>query len=476
MRTKQIRWHEGMLVLPHHFQASEDNLRDWIRTTFDWLQPYAHGLIGMELTDASLADYEVRISRLICRFKDGTLCSSPENASLETISVRDLFQQHDELYIHAILPTVVPGRPNSAASQSQVESQHRYVTLTQPVEDLNSGDNSREIDFFELNVQLLAQPTTEPPSGYESIPVLKLRRSTQPGAVPEVDPTFLPPLLNCHASAALQQGILVPVCSQLGSFIKLQSEALKTRGGWLEASSPDNLRNIMLLHAANSSYPLLLALLESRILHPFQIYTELCRTIGQLSIARPDWEPPSLPKYDHDNLYQVFHNLQLELDAIFRADASAERVQRLPFIGTGNWLEVTFDADWFDPGHDFFIGIRSHMSPETLDRLFADSHLDWKLGSSRNIAQIYQNAESGITIQRLMGRQSALPSISDMTYYRVEDRGPYWNAISESGALALKVNDRFIRGSYTGKNTVVVVDPAGEERELSFDLFVVRHG
>ena len=476
MRTKQVRWHEGMLVLPHHFQASEDNLRDWICTTFSWLQPYGHGLVSIDLTEESLADYEVRIPQLTCRFKDGTLCSTPENSALDTISVRDLFQSHDELYVHALLPKVVPGRANSAASASQVESQHRYVTLPQRVDDLNSGDNSREIDLYQFNMQLLAQPTTNPPSGFESIPIVKLRRSTQPGAIPEIDPTFFPPLLNCHASPALQQGILIPICSQLGSFIKLQAESLRTRGGWLEASSPDSLRNIMLLQAANSSYPFLLALLESRILHPFQIYTEFCRTVGQLSIARPDWEPPSLPSYDHDNLYHVFHGLQLELDAVFQADAAAERVQRLPFIGTGNWLEVSFDSDWFSPGHDFYIGIRSQMSAETLDRLFADSHLDWKLGSSQSIAQIYQNAESGITIQRLAGRQSALPNISDTTYYRVEDRGPYWAAITESGTLALKVNDRFIRGSYTGKSTVMVVDPNGEEREISFDLFVVKHG
>lgn len=476
MPTKQIRWHEGMLVLPHHFQASEDNLRDGIRTTFDWLQPYSHGLISIEVTEASLADYEVRIPRLTCRFKDGTLSSTPENSTLDVLSVRELFQEHDELYVFALLPNVVPGRPNSAASKAQAEVQHRYIRLTQRVEELNSGENSRDVEFYEFNLQLVAQPNTDPPSGFESLPLLKLRRSTQPGAVPEIDPTFVPPLLNCRASNSLQEGILIPICSQLGSFIKTQSEALQTRGGWLEASSPDNLRSIMLLNGANSSYPLLLALLESRLLHPFQIYTELCRTIGQLSIARQDWEPPSLPKYDHENLYEVFRNLQVELDTIFQADGAAERVQRMPFIGTGNWLEVSCDSSWFTPGHEFFIGIRSQLSPETLDRLFADSHLDWKLGSSQNIAQIFQNAESGISIHRLTGRQSALPSITDMTYYRVEDRGPYWNAISESGALALKVNDRFIRGSYTGKNTVTVVDQHGDESELSFDLFVVKHG
>lgn len=476
MRSKQVCWHEGMLVLPHHFQSAEENLRDWMAATFDWLQPCSYGLLSLEVNEPALADFEVRIPSLSARYKDGTLVSVPENANLDVLNVRDEFLIHPELYIHLLLPNAVAGRANTAPSLGEAGSQHRFASITMRREELNSGENSREVDFYDFNLQLKASPSLEPTSGFESLPLMKLRRSSQPGAVPERDPSYIPPVLNCACVPGLYQRILLPICSQLGSYIKTQSEAIRTGGGWDEASSPANLRRIMQLNAANSAYPYLLARLEGRLWHPFDAYAELCRVVGQLSIARSDWEPPPLPKYDHDELGEVFRAIQAEIDAIFRADAAAARIQRYPFVGTGSWLEVSLDSEWLEGDFELYIGIKSELQPETLDRLFADSHLDWKLGSSRTIAQIYQNAESGLQVQRFSSRQSALPQLKGVTYFRVEDAGLYWQQLLESPTLALKVNDRFIRGSYTGKNALTVVDQQGAESVLTFDLFVLKNG
>ncbi|MFK7822384.1 MAG: type VI secretion system baseplate subunit TssK [Planctomycetaceae bacterium] len=474
MRTRQVAWQEGMMVLPHHFQSAELNQRDWLATSSSWLNQYAYGIRTLDLNYAALENFEVRIPRLEARLKDGTLVSVPDNATLETLDVRAAFEGHQQLYVFLRLPNVVPGRPNAQKLNGHRSEVVRYLTTRETLEEMNSGGNSREIETQQLNVHLSAQPTLEAPGGFESLPLFRLRRSLQPGAVPELDTQFIPPVLAVNAFPALQQNLLLAVCSQLGSFIKTQAQSLKTLGGWQESTQPQVQRSILQLHTVNSVYPLLVQLFQSQGLHPFKAFTELCRTVGQLSIFRPDWEPPTLPGYDHDNLYDVFNAVKLEIESIFQSNGVSSQVLRFPFVPTATCLEVGVEEDWLGEGYEFFIGIQSDLPAADLERLFAEKHLDWKLGSGHSIDQIYQNGESGLGIQRVE-RQSTLPTLKSMTYFRIENTGPYWQQLAMSRSLAVKVNDRFLHDTTTPERTITVVDEAGNLNSLGLDLFVLKH-
>lgn len=462
------------MVLPHHFQSAELNQQDWLATSGSWLNQYAYGLRTLDLNYAALENFEVRIPRLEARLKDGTLVSVPDNGTLETLDVRAVFEGHQQIYVFLRLPNIVPGRPNAQVLNGHRSEVVRYLTTRETREELNAGSNSREIETQQLNVQLSAQPTLEEPGGFESLPLFRLRRSLQPGAVPELDTQFIPPLLAAHAFPALQQNLLLAICSQLGSFIKTQAQSLKTLGGWQESTQPQVQRSILQLHTVNSVYPLLVQLFQSRGLHPFKAYTELCRTVGQLSIFRADWEPPTLPGYDHDNLYHVFNTVKLEIESIFQSNGVSSQVLRFPFVRKTNCLEVAIEQEWLEDGHEFFIGIQSDLSDADLERLFEEKHLDWKLGSSHAIDQIYLNGESGLGIRRVE-RQSLLPTLKSTTYFRVENSGPYWQQLATSRALAIKVNDRFLQEGASHDRTITVTDEAGNLNSLGFDLFVLNH-
>lgn len=474
MQTKPVRWYEGMLVLPHHFQAADEYWHEAVTTNADWLNPYSYGIRSLRLHAGSLANYEVRIVELQCRLKDGTLVSVPDNGQLAVLDVRPSFEHAQAVYVHLLLPRISAGRPNSAHDRESLQSHQRYVCDTVSRDEVNSGGNARDVDTNEFNFTLRAMENHEIPAGYESIPILRLRRSDQPGAVPELDPNYIPPLLACQSFPVLHQDILISISSQVGSFIKRLAEKLGTQGGWNEIGSPQVMQSVLQISAANASYPVLQQLFHSRLLHPFQAYVEICRLIGQLSFSRPNWEPPSLPMYDHDRLADVFSALRAELDSIISSQTGTGRLLRFPFVGTGEWLEVGLESDWLADDPELYIAITSQLPPETLDRLFAESHLDWKLGSSRNIADIYRNAEHGLRVQRYSG-QSGLPPLTDVTYFKIETSGHYWQQLLASPTLALKVNDRFIQSNYTGKNTLDVADQQGTQHHLTFDLFVQQH-
>lgn len=473
MSTRPVHWSEGMLVLPQHFQAAQENLFAWVRCSEDWQSAYNYGLRGVTLNLEALTNYEARVSRLQARFKDGTIVGVPDNASLSTLDLRPAFKERTEVYLHIVLPEIVPGKTN--ASRDAHNAECRFLVDTEDFDDRNRGGNPRPIDTQRFNIQLLASGDRESPRGYESLPLARLKRSQRADAVPELDEEYIPPVLACDGWEPLRQSVLLAVTAQLGSFIRSQADYLRTHGGWGEANQPQIRKSIMKLNAVNSSYPYLTQLVEGRGVHPFVAYTELCRLVGQLSIFRDNWQPPELPVYDHDDLGRIFRQVMQEINAVFDERQSGPTIQRFPFQGVQEWMEVGLDPRWLRGNYGFYVAVRSELTPERLEAFFSQRWLDWKLGSSRTILQIYLNGEAGVSLARVVGVHQSLPALANVTYFRVDPRGRYWDQVTESRTLALKVNEQYVRSDFVGQSSITVIDPRNNPRDLSLELFVVEN-
>lgn len=472
MRTKPVHWTEGMLVLPHHFQASQSHLTELSAASLDARCAYSYGVRRIDWNGDALQNFELRIPRLEARMKDGTYVSVPENAHLSILDLKTAARDSDEVYIFLAIPEVVEGRVN-ATRRSDDRAAH-VVIQTEDWADRNAAGNPRPIDTERLNAQLIALPSREPPKGFESIPVMKLRRSAGADAVPEVDTDYIPPLLACDSWIDLREEILASLCAQMGAFCKSQAEYVQTHGGWTEANQPQVRKTLLQLNAVNSSYPYLRQLTEARGVHPFLAYTELCRLVGQLALFRANWQAPELPLYDHDDLGRIFRAVKGEIELCLQSEGPTAKVQRFPFLGVEEWMEVGLDPRWVrNKAMDFFVGVRSDLPPDKLEILFSDRWLDWKLGSSRTITQIYRNGEAGLALRRVVGVHAKLPALQNVTYFEVDPRGMYWDQVCESRTLALKVNERYIRGSFVGQSTLTVVDPKSNPRDLKLELLVV---
>jgi predicted component of type VI protein secretion system len=163
------------------------------------------------------------------------------------------------------------------------------------------------------------------------------------------------------------------------------------------------------------------------------------------------------------------------IDAIFTGEGPTVKVQRYPFMGVQEWMEVGLDPKWLRGNYGFYVGVRSDLTPERLELLFSDKWLDWKLGSTRTILQIYRNAEQGLSLKRVVGVHSSLPALKNVTYFEVDPHGRYWEQVTETRTLALKVNENYIRADFIGQNTLTVVDPKQNPRDLTLELFVVEN-
>lgn len=473
MRRLPVQWSEGMLLLPHHFQAGSEHAADALATATNWIQPYAYGVHAIEVTSEALANFEVRIPRIEARLRDGSMIVVPDNASLPALNIAKTMEESAEVFIHLTLPPLSPGRVNASREAGGQES--RFVVHDQEWIDLNQGASPRVIETHRYNARLVATKSVDPPKGLESIPLMKLQRGGAGKAAPVIATDYFPPLLACDVWQTLKEEIIAAITAKLGFHLRERGEFLRTRGGFDEANQPAIRKAILKYAAVSPAHAYLSQLLAARGLHPFLVYSELCRLVGALTPFSGEWKAPELDPYDHDDLGRIFWAIRSRIDRLLEEVEGERKITPLVFVGVAQgWMEVSLDPRWLRGQHEFFVGVRSSIPAEQLEGVFGRQFLNWKLGGARTIDRIAKAGEPGLRLQRVVGVHSVLPVLRDVTYFTVEDGGIYWNEVIESRTLALRFNENYIQGDFVGQQVLKIGVRKEDARDFTFTLYVVE--
>ena len=339
MTNHAVHWSEGLFISPHHFQLSERRLREELSLAQQWHVGYAYGVRKIEIDLEALANWRVSLGTLHVRLQDRTFLRYPEDSILAPVEIpRAAFRNSQErVMVHVAIPRLQLGRKN--ADQQTSEGTARYAIESQEVEDENQAGNPIVTDVRWLNARILLGD--EEISGYETLPIMRLRLGSIAEAPPEVDPEYIPPLLACDAWAYLQDRILGNTADQLGSLADQLARNMLDRGVAFESGHREDLERIFKLHSLNMALGYLVNLPLVRGIHPLTAFLELCRVVGQISIFLPERRMPKVPVYDHDDLGGCFHAIRrlLDLDTEKQRRAYVKR----PFVGAGLQMQVRLD-------------------------------------------------------------------------------------------------------------------------------------
>ena len=196
MTTRAVQWYEGMFLRPHHFNAAQRHAEQTNSLSNRWDHHYNWGLRSVEIDRDALTNNRLVVRSLQARMRDGTLVSIPEDGAPAAIDLKPAFAQSDLVTAYLAVPVQRSGKANVAAQRASVEDA-RYLLDTQQVEDESTGTNPQALKFRLLNLRLL--PSTQDRSGYEVLPIVRVRRSPRAEATPELDSTYFPPVLACDA-------------------------------------------------------------------------------------------------------------------------------------------------------------------------------------------------------------------------------------------------------------------------------------
>lgn len=469
LTAQAVHWHEGMLLRPQHFQAAQRHILQHSDRSARSLFHYNWGIRSFDLDLDALANYRLVIRDLQCRLRDGTMLNIPDDGVLPSFDLKQAFGRESTVTVYVALPVVQLARPNVGNGNGSSNGV-RFSVDTQELEDENTGLNPQPVEIRRLNLKLLL--SNQDHSGYEVLPILRLKKGDRADGVPQLDESYIPPLLACDSWKPLETAILQQTFDRLGKKIEMLSAQIVSGGMTFDSHGQGDRLIFEQLRVMNESYAPLGIQAFAQGVHPFTMYTELARLIGRLSIFGAQRRPPELPKYDHDDLGVCFWRAKQYIDGLLDIVVEPEYKER-PFIGAGLRMQVSLEPSWMEAGWQMFVGVQSSLAPEQCERLLTRG-LDMKIGSSDRVDEIFRLGQAGLRFSYSNHPPRALPTQAGLIYFRVdrESQNQEWDRVERSLTLAVRLNENLIVSSVEGQRALTI-NVGGQSNTLQFMLYVV---
>ncbi len=373
MAIRPVHWSEGMFLRPHHFQAAERHVGESLRLSEDWYHPFNWGYRRIELDRDAVANYAMTLNGCEARLKDGTKIVVPDDVTVDPVELHEALSKESSLMVYLAVPSVQAGRANAA--EHPTADGPRYWIETIEREDENTGTDDQPIQVRRTRARLLLSGQDH--TGYETLPLCRIERSAQTESPPQVDPSYVPPLLALDAWPMLWRAVQ-SLHHQIGARIEQYSAQVVDRGISFESQVPGDAERLLKLSVLNSAFSYFESFAFVRGLHPLMTYRELCRLVGQLAIFSKDRRPPGLLGYDHEDIagcfYKAIKHIQLGLDIL-----APSAFEKRYFEKAGERLQVALEPGWLNTTKGLFLGVETELSDQECQQLLGS--MDMKMGS-----------------------------------------------------------------------------------------------
>ncbi len=469
MAAHAVHWHEGMFLRPHHYQAAQRYFADLGRRNHKWDHHYDWGLHALDLDLEALANQRLVIHSLEARLRDGTAVAVPADGNLPEQDLRGPLRdsQGKPLLVYLAVPAFQSGQRNTSSPRT---ADFRYYLEPADLEDENSGANQQNITFRLLNVQLLIGNQDQ--AGYEVLPIARIQRSATAEGTPELDASFIPPLLACDAWRPLGEGYLQAVFERLVKKCDWLIERIEAQGVTFERQAPGDALLLKQVQQLNEARLVMEMLASTAGVHPLQAYLELSRILGKLAIFGASRRAPDLPRYDHDDLGTCFAELKRHLDALLDLVVEPEYKER-DFVGAGLRMQVSLEPAWLGPAWQLYIGVKSLLEPdECVSLLTRPGRLDMKVGSAEHVESLFRQGAKGLRFVPSPTPPLALPR--GLVYFQVipDPKDPEWVNVQRTLSLALRLNENLIVGSIQNHRRLTIKSGV-KNVTMQFSLFAL---
>lgn len=433
-RSKVV-WFEGMALDPHHFQQWDRHqqglVAGWGRST----TPYAWGFARLEVDRERLRNGEVALRQCRALLPDGLLIDLPAAGPLPSPRpVSDHFPaEARRLRVYLAVPAEEAARSSCRLQRDTDARRTRYVAETITVDDANTGSDARPVEVARVAAQL--RFGSEPMEAFGALPVAEVERGPEGDLV--LSPSFVPPCLKVRAST-----YLADLLRRLVERLTGKSEAFAERAAHVFAQrelTPPDLAVLGVLSTINRSLPRLLHYHRTGEVHPVRLYEALVTLAGGLSAYVPGSRVrgADLPAYDHEVPGPCFTALDEALRATVGRMAPRASYERLALVRQReNLYTARVDAGRARAGQ-LYLSVRGEQMGE--QQMARELPGMLRIASPPTIDAVLRSYTRALAIEHTTRPPSGLPADARVSYFRLRQRGPFWEAIEEAGELAVFV-------------------------------------
>ena len=432
---RKIVWNEGMLLTPHHFQQWDNYYEELLNSRVRSIKPFEYGVMDLQINREAIANGNFQITNFSGVLPDGLLINVPDAEAVPDLRpVGDHFSpEQEKLGVHLAIPAKKIGEANFQANGAKANGNLRFLQEGALVKDETTGTNQQPLSLAKSNLRIIFDDELR--DGFTSIKIAELERT--PTGQLKISDDYIPPVLNVSASVWL-----VNMLRQLVEILITKSGSLgeqrRQRNASLADFTTSEVAVFWLLHTINSSIPAMAHYFRAPLLHPEPLYLEMSRLVGQLMTFSVEHHPKDIVRYDHDDLYFTFFNLNAVLRELLET-VIPSRCVPIPLEKTRETLYVgRIDDPRLLKEAGFYLAVRAQM-PES--KLIEGVPRVVKISSRDVIDTIIGSALPGVVLTHASPPPAPIPTRVGFKYFMLDTIGPYWDGIKGSKVIAVYVPD-----------------------------------
>jgi type VI secretion system protein ImpJ len=430
-QTQKIVWVEGMFLRPHHFQQCESHLESQIVAWGKSQNSNYWGFVEKEVDPEALRRGSIVLTAASGIFPDGTFFSfrgannAPTPLTIEsgTTSVK----------VVLAIPACFPGR-EQITFQESADSLARYRAVDTEVADLNAmAIGPAEIQSGQLRMKLMLE--NELTADWTALGVVSVIERRRDNSL-QLDESYIPPLLNCHADARLE-GFIADTLGLLQQRGQMLAQRLAEAG----RSGVSEVVEFLMLQLVNRYYGLTHHAHQEAQFHPERLFSEWLKLVAELATFSPARTiGDNIPLYNHDNLSASFEPLMLQLRQQLSMIIEENAVQiNLTQKSHGLYVASIADPHMLD-GFGFVLAVSAKVPVDVIRNQFPAR---MKIAPVNRIKDLVQLQLPGIGLKGMPVAPREIPYHAGYTYFELEKTGDLWSQMERARVFALHVAGEF---------------------------------
>jgi type VI secretion system protein ImpJ len=426
---KKVIWSEGMMLQPHHFQQQSRYHESQLRYSSSLCRPHFWGMSSIEIDKSHLKNGKFCLNAAEGILPDGSYFNFPSIDSLPmAIDI-------NENLLNTTIYLAVSIRRNGNTETSRDSAiRSRYSIAEHEARDVSGTSSTKQIvEVSGLSFSLRTDKDDN--NEFSCIPIAFVNDVSASNNV-SLQENYIAPSLNIKSNAFIS-GFL----SELVKLVKHRTSALASRVSVAGKATTTEVTDFLMLQTLNRHAPILNNLDQTEILAPFELYERFIGLIGDMStFIKADKLVPELPIYQHNKLTEMFSSLIEELRQIFSVVLEQNSLNiPLQEKQYGISIGVIADKTLFSSA-SFILAVTADISTEELRTYF---QAQVKIGAIEQIKELVNVQLPGIQLNNLAVAPREIPYQRNYIYYELIQNGEYWNALAESGGIALHVGTKF---------------------------------
>lgn len=424
-----IRWSQGLLLLPQHFQQSDLHHAAALRDATGLLHPFPWGVRGLRIDVDALETDVLRVSQCEMVMPDGTVVRYPEAGDIAEASFKDAFPPTAEvLGVWACLPTLEGLSAGARRFADREEPRRR---------DLYDADSETAVVFVVPRIELLFtnDPDDRRLAGYERMKIAEIRRTGRPAPRYELSRHYIPPVVVCEGAPVLMT-LLRQVHDQVAGAINVLAERRQISGDKGLAEGVGDFKHLVALQALCQLAPALHVRLAHGGGHPLEMYELLVALRGMLTCFSTA-SALDFPPYEHTDLAGCFLPVTSAvrdlLGHLLPTDYEEVPLQREEAL-----FYAMPDEKLLREGTAFVLAVRT---PGSLDDLRNRMQVQGKIGASDEIDALIRKAVTGVKRRYLEHPPPEVPRHAEYGYFLIETSDPGWRRIRDECDFAFFLPD-----------------------------------